>query len=79
MIESEPMISGMEPNWRNLLGCTMVAINNQKGQGNILTQLKKLSLDRVTISISSVQFQKPTSAKRLKRGFVSPINQDWRQ
>jgi hypothetical protein len=33
MIESEVMISGMEPKWTHLLGCTMVAINNQKGGG----------------------------------------------
>ena len=33
MIESEVRISGMKPNWTNLLGCTMTAINNQKGHG----------------------------------------------
>lgn len=33
MIESEVRISGVEPNWTDLLGRTMAAINNQKGRG----------------------------------------------
>ena len=37
----------------------------------MMKQLTKLCLDRTTISISSVQFQKPVSAKQLKRLHVT--------
>ena len=33
MIESKARISGREPNWTNLLGRTIAAINNQKRHG----------------------------------------------